>query len=108
LQYTSEKSPDPITLYVYSGADGAFTLYEDEGISYDYEKGQFARIPIRWDNATRTLTIGKRLGSFPGMLNERTFQLVLVSKAKPAGFSFSPKVDQTIRYRGDEVKLRVD
>ena len=105
LQYTGEKPADPITLYVYAGADGAFTLYEDDGLTYGYEKGAFARIPIGWDDVTRTLTIGKRAGKFPGMLTKRTFNVVLVTKHKPAGFSFTPKADQTVTYRGKEVKV---
>jgi alpha-D-xyloside xylohydrolase len=107
LQYTAEKSADPITLYVYAGADGAFTLYEDEGLNYNYEKGAFTRIPIQWNDPTRTLTIAKREGSFPGMLSERTFEIVLVSKNKPAGFSFTPKADRIVRYSGDVVKVRL-
>jgi alpha-D-xyloside xylohydrolase len=107
LQYTAEKPADPITLYVYAGADGAFTLYEDDGLTYGYEKGAFAQIPIQWDDATRTLTIGRRAGSFPGMLGERTFQVVVVSKTKPAGFSFAPAVDQTVHYRGDVVEVKL-
>jgi alpha-D-xyloside xylohydrolase len=105
LQYTSEKPADPITLYVYAGADGAFTLYEDDGLTYGYEKGAFARIPIRWDNTTRTLTIGRREGSFPGMLEARTFQVVLVSKLKPVGCSPTPQPDRSVRYRGAAVDL---
>ncbi len=105
LQYTGEKPADPITLYVYAGAEGAFTLYEDDGLTYGYEKGAFARIPIGWDDVTRTLTIGKRAGKFPGMLTKRTFNVVLVTKHKPAGFSFTPKADQTVTYRGKEVKV---
>jgi alpha-D-xyloside xylohydrolase len=105
LQYTGEKPADPITLYVYAGAEGAFTLYEDDGLTYDYEKGAFARIPIGWDDVTRTLTIGKRAGKFPGMLTKRTFNVVLVTKHKPAGFLFTPKADQTVTYRGKEVKV---
>ena len=58
------------------GADGDFTLYEDENDNYDYEKGAHATIPMHWDDATRTLTIGDRVGSFPGMLAERTFRVV--------------------------------
>ena len=107
LQYTAEKAADPITLYVYAGADGAFTLYEDEGLNYNYEKGAFTRIPIQWHDSTRTLTIGKREGSFPGVLSERTFEIVLVSKGKPAGFSFTPKADRSVRYGGDVVKVRL-
>ena len=53
LQYTDEKPADPITLFVYAGSDGAFTLYEDDGVSYDYEKGAFATIPLRWHDASR-------------------------------------------------------
>jgi alpha-D-xyloside xylohydrolase len=102
-QYTTEKKSDPIMLYVYTGANGNFDLYEDDGVTYNYEKGQFSRIPIRWDDATQTLTIGKREGSFPAMLAERAFDVVLVSKTKPLEFSFNPKPDRTVTYKGDEV-----
>jgi alpha-D-xyloside xylohydrolase len=107
LQWTGEKPSDPVTLYIYAGADGAFTLYEDDGLTYGYEKGAFARIPIRWNDATGTLTIGKREGSFPGMLASRTFEVVLVAKGKPVGFSFEPKADRTVRYDGAEVEVEL-
>jgi alpha-D-xyloside xylohydrolase len=100
LQYTSEKPADPITLYVYGGADGSFTLYEDQGTTNDYEKGAFATIPLRWTDATRTLTIGARSGTFTGMLTSRTFQIVLVTSGKAVGFSFSPIADKTVTYTG--------
>jgi len=90
IQYTAEKKPDPITLFIYQGADGAFTLYEDDGVTYSYEKGLFAKIPIRWNDASKTLTIGKRQGSFPEMLAVRTFQVVFISKGRPVGFLFAP------------------
>ncbi|HVS54607.1 MAG TPA: TIM-barrel domain-containing protein [Opitutaceae bacterium] len=105
VQWTDEKPADPITLHIYAGADGAFTLYEDDGKTYGYERGEFARIPLRWDDATRTLTIGARTGTFPGMLAERTFEVVLVSAAKPVGFSFASKPDRTVRYRGERLTL---
>jgi len=105
LQYTNEKPADPITLYVYAGADGAFTLYEDDGTTYGYERGECARIPLRWDDAKRTLTIGLRSGSFPGMLAERTFEVVLVSPRQPVGFSFFPQADRSVRYHGESVTL---
>ncbi len=107
LQYTQEKPADPITLCVYAGADGAFTLYEDDGLTYGYEQGAFARIPLRWNDATRTLLIGARSGSFPGMQAERTFQIVLVAKNHPVGFSFAPKIDQTVHYRGAAIELKL-
>jgi alpha-D-xyloside xylohydrolase len=107
LQYTAEKPADPITLLVYAGANGAFTLYEDDGTSYGYERGEFARIPLRWDDARRTLVIGRREGAFPGMFAERTFEIVLVTPDRPVGFSFTPKADRTIRYRGEPVETRL-
>ncbi len=108
LQWTGEKPADPVTLFVYAGADGAFTLYEDDGLTYGYEKGAFSRIPLRWNDATATLTIGQRRGSFPGMLASRTFEVVVVGKTKPVGFSFEPKADRTVRYDGAEVVVRLE
>jgi alpha-D-xyloside xylohydrolase len=108
IQYTTEKKPDPITLFVYQGADDEFTLYEDDGLTYNYEKGLFTRIGLRWNEANKTLTIGKRQGSFPEMLLERTFQVVLVSKARAVGFSFTPQLDRTVQYTGEEVSVKFD
>jgi len=108
LQWTGEKPADPVTLFVYAGADGAFTLYEDDGLTYGYEKGAFSRIPLRWNDTTTTLTIGKREGSFPGMLASRTFAVVVVGKAKPVGFTFESKADRTVRYDGASVALRLE
>ena len=107
LAYTDEKPADPLVLWVYAGADGAFTLYEDDGLTYGYEKGAFARIPIGWNDATRTLSIGKREGAFPGMKADRTIQVIVVGKDKPVGFSFAPKPDQTVRYDGAPVVLKL-
>jgi alpha-D-xyloside xylohydrolase len=106
LQYTDEKPADPITLIVYTGADGRFSLYEDDGTSYGYERGEFARIPLRWDERNRTLIIGRREGSFPGMLASRRFQLVFVSSVRPVGISFEPRPDRTVRYAGEELRIR--
>jgi alpha-D-xyloside xylohydrolase len=102
LQYADEKPADPIRLYVYTGADAAFTLYEDDGQSNDYESGAYTRIPITWTEASKTLTIGARQGSFPEMLASRTFQVVLISPAKAVGFSptQAPTPDATITYTG--------
>ena len=107
LQYTAEKPANPITLFVYAGADGAVTLYEDDGLTYGYERGAFTRIPIQWNDTTKVLTIGRREGSFPGMLAQRTFEAVLVSKASPVGFSFEPRADCAKRYRGAKVEVRL-
>ena len=107
IMYTDEKPADPIVLWVYAGADGSFTLYEDDGLTYGYEKGAFARIPIRWNDASRTLTIGKREGTFPGMQKQRTFEVVLVAKDKAVGFSFTPKADKTTKYDGAAIELKL-
>jgi alpha-D-xyloside xylohydrolase len=108
LQYTTEKPADPITLYVYSGADGSFSLYDDDGVSNDYEHGKFTRITLNWNDAAKTLTIGKREGSFPKMLTDRTFNVVLISKDHPVGFSFTPQSIQTIQYNGDETSVQLN
>ena len=64
-----------LRIVIYPGADGSFILYEDEGDGYGYEDGAFSTIEFRWNNAARSLTIGPRKGSFPGMLMERDFVL---------------------------------
>jgi len=106
LQYSSEKPADPIELRVYRGADGKFTLYEDEGDSYDYEKGKFATIPIAWNESAQTLEIGKRSGDFPGMLKDRTFHIVWVSKDHGAGVAAAESPDVVTRYTGKSVKIK--
>lgn len=108
LQYIAEKPSDPIMLYIYEGADGAFTLYEDQGSNYDYEKGASSEIPMHWNDAAKKLTIGARKGSFGGMLQHRTFEIVLVSREHPAGFSFDPKSVGTLKYQGAPVSLTLD
>jgi alpha-D-xyloside xylohydrolase len=105
LQYTGEKPADPITLRVYAGADGAFSLYEDDGLTYAYEKGAFARIPFHWDDAAKTLTLGQREGKFPGMLDRRTFNVMLLSKDSLVGYLADPKPDRTVTYQGKAVRV---
>lgn len=106
IQYTTEKKPDPITLYIYQGADGDFNLYEDDGVTYACEKGDYSVIPIHWNNADKKLTIGKRQGSFKGMLTTRTFNVVFVTPQKPAGFSFTPTAQKTTRYTGEAIDIQ--
>jgi alpha-D-xyloside xylohydrolase len=76
MQYVGEKAWDNLELRVYPGANGSFTLYEDEGDNYNYEKGQYATIAFQWDDKARTLTIGERKGNYPGMLTKRQFTIV--------------------------------
>jgi alpha-D-xyloside xylohydrolase len=107
LQYTGEKPADPLTVYVYSGANGSFTLYEDQGATYDYERGAYAEIPLRWNDASGTLTVGRRQGSFPEMLKERDIRVVLVSKDKPVGFSFDATPVKSVHYTGESVDVKL-
>jgi alpha-D-xyloside xylohydrolase len=106
IQFTTEKKADPITLYVYQGADADFNLYEDDGLTYACEKGDYSVIPIHWNDADKKLTIGKRQGSFAGMLTARTFNVVFVSAQKPTGFSFSPPAQKTAQYAGDPIDIQ--
>ena len=77
MQYVGEKTWDNLELRIYPGADGDFTLYEDEGDGYNYEKGIYTTITFHWNDKTRTLTIGERKGEYPGMLKTRQFTIVL-------------------------------
>jgi alpha-D-xyloside xylohydrolase len=106
LQYTDEKPADPITLWVWQGADADFELYEDDGVSFAYEKGAFAVIPIHWDESAQRLTLGERKGSFPGMLEERSIKVVWVAAGAPRGYTPEPEAARTIRYLGARTTLR--
>jgi alpha-D-xyloside xylohydrolase len=107
MQYSREKPADPIELRIYAGADGSFTLYEDENDSYDYEKGQFATIPLHWNDTERVLTVGERKGSFPGMLQRRTFRLVLVSEGQGTGVGPSRSASKVVEYEGREARVEI-
>jgi alpha-D-xyloside xylohydrolase len=100
LQYATEKPADTIELRIYPGANGQFTLYEDENETYSYEKGVHSTITLSWDDQAKTLTIRKREGSFPGMLVKRTFNVVLVKENHGIGVGFADKIDKTIVYNG--------
>ncbi len=94
MQYVGEKAWDNLELRVYPGADGQFTLYEDEGDNYNYEKGTYSVIRFGWNDKTHTLTIGERQGSYPGMLSERAFTVVW-----PDGTT------KTVNYNGSELRI---
>jgi alpha-D-xyloside xylohydrolase len=106
IQYVAEKPADPIELRIYRGASGSFTLYEDEGDTYHYEKGIYATIPITWNDSTHTLLFGERKGAFPGMLQQRVFNIVFVAPDHGNGVEVTPKPDQTIRYTGRSISLK--
>jgi len=105
LQYAEQKPADPIELRVYPGANTDFTLYEDDGNTYDYEKGAYSTIPIHWDDSARTLTIGARKGSFPGMLESRTFSIVFVGDGHGVGIDETAQPDKVVHYNGAEITV---
>ncbi|MGC4232409.1 MAG: glycoside hydrolase family 31 protein [Niabella sp.] len=107
LQYTGEKPADPVTLFVYGGKDAVFTLYEDEGLNYNYEKGNCAHITFRYDQADKTLTIENRKGSFPGILKQRTFYIRLIDQSKPAAFDFDERTGVPVKYKGKKMVIKL-
>ena len=107
LQYSNEKKPDTITLYVYGGKDADFTLYEDEGTNYDYEKGSFANIQFNYSEKERTITIQKREGEYPGMLKRRFFRIVYMTKDRPSALEFEKFKGKVIKYDGNSLLVRL-
>ena len=106
IQYTSEKPGGDITLFVFTGADGSFDLYEDDGVSYAYEKGNFSRIPIRYDSAKNSLVIGARTGTFAGMPEERTFKVRWIKDGAKAQADLDAPADATVSYKGAEITVQ--
>ena len=107
IQYTSEKPADPITIHVYTGLNASFTLYEDEGTNYNYEKGAFAEIVFNYNEASKVLTIGDRKGTFPGMLLERTFRIIIIGKNEngQGGLDKTPTLE--IKYKGTKINVPI-
>jgi alpha-D-xyloside xylohydrolase len=106
MEWSTEKPADPVEIRVYPGADGDFTLYEDENDNYDYVKGQHATIPLHWDDAAKTLTIGARQGSFPGMLEKHTFDVVVVGEGNGVGTGDNTGRTRSLSYKGDREVLK--
>jgi alpha-D-xyloside xylohydrolase len=107
IQYSTEKPADPIELRIYPGADGSFTLYEDENDNYDYEKGVYSTIDFHWNDAKRQLTIDARKGEFPGMLQTRSFQLVIVGKNHGTGVEVTADPNKVVTYNGQRLTVQL-
>jgi alpha-D-xyloside xylohydrolase len=106
IEYTDQNLAGPITLFVYAGADGSFDLYEDDGETYAHQHGAFTRIPIRYDDASGTVTIGAREGEYPGMVRQRTFNIRWISGPSRDAANFDAQPDRTVRYSGAEVAVQ--
>jgi alpha-D-xyloside xylohydrolase len=105
LEYAAEKPADPLEIRVYRGANGSFTLYEDENDTYNYERGAHLTIPFAWDESAHTLTIGDRSGTFPGMLESRQFRIVFVSEGHGAGPGLTTTADKSVTYTGKKMTV---
>ena len=104
VQWSGENPSGPVDLYVYTGADGSFTLYEDNGLDYAYERGEYSRIKLSWDDSYAVLTIGAREGEYPGMPERRLFNVRLVREG--VGFG-EARIEASVDYCGEEVRVEL-
>jgi alpha-D-xyloside xylohydrolase len=107
VEESASPKADPIDLRIYPGADGDFTLYEDEGDNYDYEGGEYSIVPLHWNDKVQELTIGTREGSFPGMTEHETLRVIRVSDAHGAGMELPSKFDATVEFDGKAISVQV-
>ena len=107
MEWSDEKPAELINLYVYEGQDGSFQLYEDEGTNYNYEKGKYATVDITYDDVTKTVSFGARKGQFPGMLKNRRFNIVFVSKDAPKPLNLDNPEGKMVNYNGKAVSVRL-
>ena len=107
VQYSTEKEWDSLDICIYPGADGEFTLYEDEGDNYNYEKGMFSSIRFSWDDAARTLTIDGRKGEYPGMMKRRDFRITLMQPGKQTAEKVVKSADMKVKYSGKKLTVKL-
>ena len=105
-QYVDEQPAAPLTIDVYTGADGSFSLYEDQGRNYGYERGEFSRIPLAWNEKAGELVIGARQGQYPGMQEQREIRVRWIDGPREDAGAVEPKADRTLRYTGQAVTVR--
>lgn len=107
VQYSTEKPWNNLEIRVYPGADGSFTLYEDEFDNYNYEKGAYTTIPFNWDEKNRTLTIGKRSGEYKGMIKNRKFRIAVMDSSKAKSGDMQQTAVKTVSYSGKPVTVKL-
>ena len=105
VQYATERPDAPYEIRIYPGADGKFTVYEDDNETYDYEKGRYATYDLVWNDAARTLSIGARKGTFKGLVKARKLNVVVVGQTnataiEPAGAT------KSVTYSGKPVSVK--
>ena len=105
LEWATQNPADPIELRIYTGADSVFILYEDENDNYNYKNGEFSQISFFWNETEKKLTIGDRQGSFPGMLTNRTVNIVFVSEGHGTGMPETAEPDVSVSYTGQAITI---
>lgn len=105
VQYATQMKWDNLNIYVYPGADAEFVLYEDENDNYNYEKGVYSTIVMKWDDKSQTLSITDRKGEYPGMLKSRTFNITVLNNGKRIGSVTNP--DKTVAYNGQRIDIKM-
>jgi alpha-D-xyloside xylohydrolase len=106
IEHTGQGRDKPVTLRIYPGADASFSLYDDDGETYGYEKGQKSWIAMQWNDKTRTLTLGDRQGSFPGMAEHKTFRVVIVKPGHEVGQT-TTAAGHTVLYQGKRLQVHL-
>jgi alpha-D-xyloside xylohydrolase len=107
LQYTSQKAADTITLFIFGGKDASFKLYEDDGVTYNYEKGVSLTIEMDYDEQNKTLTIQDRKGEFYGMLQKRVFNIIRITKTNPKRLDFNLPSHPQVVYEGKQTVVKL-
>jgi alpha-D-xyloside xylohydrolase len=107
MEWSDEKPAELINLYVYAGQNGSFQLYEDEGTNYNYEKGKYSTIDITYDDAAKTVSFGARKGQFNGMLKNRRFNIVLITKDAPKALDLDNPQGTMVQYNGKAVSVKL-
>jgi alpha-D-xyloside xylohydrolase len=105
IQYALQPTDGMLKIFVYTGKDGSFDLYEDEGINYNYEKGSFSVIPLKYNESTKTLEVGNRTGQYQNMVAERDIQIYFIDSQSGKPFNLNAASDKTIRYNGNAVTI---
>ncbi len=107
VQFATEKKWDNLEIRVYEGANGEFTLYEDENDNYNYEEGIYSTINFSWNDSKKKLTIGDCKGAFPGNLKVRKFNIVMVKKNKGEGTFIPEQYDKVVTYTGKKSVIKL-
>lgn len=106
VQYANEKNWESLEIRVYTGSDCEFTLYNDEGDNYNYEKGKYSTINFKWDDKAKILTIGEQQGDYKGIIKQYNFKIALVGNDNGVGLESSKKYE-SVSYNGTQKTIHL-